>query len=57
MVYLTGSGAGRVCSRRLGNPLGQAVRGPCPASHRQDTIKSDYPEEFKAEFKSVPLSE
>src|SRR6478736_3559469 len=59
MVYLTGSGAGKGLFRvDLETRLGQAV----PGDHvlqvtGKDTIKSDYPEEFKAEFKSVPLSD
>lgn len=59
LVYLTGSGAGKGLFRvDLETRLGQAV----PGDHvlqvtGNDVIKSDYPEEFKAEFKSVPLSD
>lgn len=59
MVYLTGSGAGKGLFRvDLETRLGQSV----PDDHvlqltGKDVIKCDYPEEFKAEFKSVPLSD
>lgn len=59
MIYLVGSGAGKGLFRAdLETRLGQAT----PDDHilqltGQDIIKCDYPDEFKADFKNVPLSD
>lgn len=59
MIYLVGSGAGKGLFRAdLETRLGQAA----PGDHilqltGKDVIKCDYPDEFKAEFKNVPLSD
>lgn len=59
MIYLVGSGAGKGLFRAdLETRLGQAT----PNDHvlqltGKDVIKCDYPDEFKAEFKNVPLSD
>lgn len=59
MIYLAGSGAGKGLFRAdLETRLGQAT----PNDHvlqltGRDVIKCDYPDEFKAEFKNVPLSD
>jgi len=59
MIYLVGSGAGKGLFRAdLETRLGQAT----PNDHilqltGKDVIKCDYPNEFKAEFKNVPLSD
>ncbi len=58
-IYLVSSGAGKGLFRAdLDTQLGQAV----PNDHMlqvagQDVIKCDYPDEFKSEFKNVPLSD
>ncbi|QDU31291.1 tol-pal system protein YbgF [Anatilimnocola aggregata] len=59
MVYLTGSGAGKGLFRvDLETRLGQATKDDRVLQLTgNDTIKCDYPEEFKSEFKNVPLSD
>jgi TolA-binding protein len=59
MAYLVGSGAGKGLFRvDVETRLGQASAGDNVLQLTgNDTIKCDYPQEFKAEFKSVPLSD
>ena len=59
LVYLTSGGAGKGLFRvDLDTVLGPAKKGDRVLQLTgKDTIKSDYPESFKAEFKSVPLSD
>lgn len=59
MVYLVGSGAGKGLFRAdLETRLGQATAGDNVLQLTgNDQVKCDYPEEFKAEFKNVPLSD
>ncbi|HEX5103216.1 MAG TPA: tetratricopeptide repeat protein, partial [Pirellulaceae bacterium] len=59
MVYLVGSGAGKGLFRAdVETRLGQTTPGDNVLQLTgNDTIKCDYPDEFKAEFKSVPLSD
>ncbi|WP_254513493.1 tetratricopeptide repeat protein [Anatilimnocola floriformis] len=59
MVYLTGSGAGKGLFRvDVETRLGQATKDDRVLQLMgNDVIKCDYPEEFKAEFKNVPLSD
>jgi TolA-binding protein len=58
-IYLVGSGAGKGLFRAdLETRLGQAAKNDKVLQlSGKDTIKCDYPDEFKAEFKSVPLSD
>lgn len=59
MVYLTGSGAGKGLFRvDVETRLGQATKDDRVLQITgNDVIKCDYPEEFKNEFKNVPLSD
>jgi TolA-binding protein len=59
MIYLVGSGAGKGLFRaELETRLGQAAQGDHVLQLMgNDIIKCDYPDEFKAEFKNVPLSD
>lgn len=59
MVYLTGSGAGKGLFRvDVETRLGQATKDDRVLQLTgNDVIKCDYPEEFKNEFKNVPLSD
>lgn len=59
MVYLTGSGAGKGLFRvDVETRLGQATKDDRVLQLMgNDVIKCDYPEEFKSEFKNVPLSD
>ena len=59
MVYLVGSGAGKGLFRAdVETRLGQTTPGDNVLQLTgNDTVKCDYPDEFKAEFKSVPLSD
>jgi len=59
MIYLVGSGAGKGLFRAdLESRLGQATPNDQVLQLTgQDTIRCDYPDEFKAEFKNVPLSD
>ncbi|WP_425616614.1 tetratricopeptide repeat protein [Anatilimnocola sp. NA78] len=59
MVYLTGSGAGKGLFRvDVETRLGQATKDDRVLQLTgNDVIKCDYPEEFKSEFKNVPLSD
>lgn len=59
LVYLTSGGAGKGLFRvDLDTALGPAKKGDRVLQLTgKDTIKSDYPESFKKEFKSVPLSD
>lgn len=59
LVYLTSGGAGKGLFRvDLDTTLGPAKKGDRVLQLTgKDTIKSDYPESFKKEFKSVPLSD
>lgn len=58
-IYLVGSGAGKGLFRAdLDTRLGQASPNDKVLQLTgKDTIKCDYPNEFKAEFKNVPLSD
>ena len=58
-VYLTGAGAGKGLFRAdIDTRLGQASTGDGVLQLTgNDTIRCDYPEEFKAEFRNVPLSD
>lgn len=59
LIYLTSGGAGKGLFRAdVNTELGPVNQGDkiLQLSGR-DTIKSDYPDEFKSEFKSVPLSD
>ena len=58
-IYLVGSGAGKGLFRAdLETRLGQATAGDHVLQLTgKDVIKCDYPGEFKAEFKNVPLSD
>ena len=58
-VYLTSAGAGRGLFRvDLETRLGSAAPGDRVLQLTgHDVIKSDYPDEFKAEFRTVPLSD
>lgn len=58
-IYLVGSGAGKGLFRAdLETRLGQASKlDKVLQITGKDTIKCDYPDEFKAEFKNVPLSD
>jgi TolA-binding protein len=59
MVYLTGSGAGKGLFRvDVETRLGQASKDDRVLQLTgNDIIKCDYPDEFKSEFKNVPLSD
>ncbi|MDX1947008.1 MAG: tetratricopeptide repeat protein [Pirellulaceae bacterium] len=59
LIYLVGSGAGKGLFRAdVETRLGQAVADDHVLQLTgNDTIKCDYPEQFKAEFKTVPLSD
>lgn len=59
MIYLVGSGAGKGLFRAdVETRLGQTTPGDNVLQLTgNDTVKCDYPDEFKAEFKSVPLSD
>lgn len=59
LVYLVGSGAGKGLFRAdVETRLGQAAKNDRVLQLTgQDVIRCDYPEEFKAEFKRVPLSD
>lgn len=59
MVFLTSGGAGKGLFRAdVDTELGPVTKGDKVLQITgKDTIKSDYPEEFKSEFKSVPLSD
>lgn len=59
LVYLTSGGAGKGLFRAdLDTVLGPAKKGDKVLQLTgKDVIKSDYPEAFKKEFKSVPLSD
>jgi TolA-binding protein len=59
IVYLTGSGAGKGLFRvDVETRLGQATPNDRVLQLTgNDVIKCDYPEEFKNEFKNVPLSD
>lgn len=59
MIYLVGSGAGKGLFRAdLETRLGQATKDDHVLQLTgKDVIKCDYPDEFKAEFKNVPLSD
>ena len=59
MIYLVGSGAGKGLFRAdLETRLGQATQNDHVLQLTgKDVIKCDYPDEFKAEFKNVPLSD
>lgn len=58
-VYLTGAGAGKGLFRAdIDTRLGQAsVDDGVLQLTGNDTIRCDYPEQFKAEFRNVPLSD
>jgi TolA-binding protein len=58
-IYLVGSGAGKGLFRAdLDTRLGEAKPGDGVLQLTgKDTIKCDYPDEFKSEFKNVPLSD
>jgi TolA-binding protein len=58
-IYLVGSGAGKGLFRAdLETRLGQASQNDKVLQLTgKDSIKCDYPDEFKAEFKNVPLSD
>lgn len=58
-VYLTSAGAGKGLFRvDLDTQLGSAVPGDKVLQLTgRDVIRSDYPAEFKAEFRTVPLSD
>ena len=59
MIYLVGTGAGKGLFRfELSTALGEPEPGDKVLQLRgDDTIKCDYPDAFKAEFKNVPLSD
>ncbi len=59
MIYLTSGGAGKGLFRAdLETRLGEVVKDDHVLQITgKDIIKCDYPDEFKAEFKSVPLSD
>lgn len=59
LIFLVGSGAGKGLFRAdLETRLGQATRDDHVLQLTgKDTIRCDYPDEFKAEFKNVPLSD
>ena len=59
MIFLVGSGAGKGLFRAdLETRLGQATKDDHVLQLTgKDVIKCDYPDEFKAEFKNVPLSD
>ena len=59
MIYLVGSGAGKGLFRAdLETRLGQATQDDHVLQLTgKDIIKCDYPDEFKADFKNVPLSD
>lgn len=59
LVYLTSGGAGKGLFRTdVETRLGQVTKGDKVLQlSGNDVIRCDYPEEFKAEFKSVPLSD
>ena len=59
MIFLVGSGAGKGLFRAdLETRLGQATKDDHILQLTgKDIIKCDYPDEFKAEFKNVPLSD
>ncbi len=59
LVYLTSGGAGKGLFRAdVDTELGPITKGDRVLQLTgKDTIKSDYPDEFKSEFKSVPLSD
>lgn len=59
LVYLTSGGAGKGLFRAdVDTELGPVNKGDKVLQVTgNDTIKSDYPQEFKSEFKSVPLSD
>ena len=58
-IFLTSSGAGKGLFRAdLETALGGAAQGDKVLQLTgNDVIKSDYPDEFKADFKNVPLSD
>ena len=58
-IYLVGSGAGKGLFRAdLETRLGEVTKNDKVLQITgKDVIKCDYPEEFKAEFKNVPLSD
>lgn len=58
-LFLTSGGAGKGLFRAdLDTRLGQVAKGDGVLQlSGKDTIQCDYPEEFKQEFKSVPLSD
>ena len=59
LVYLTSGGAGKGLFRTdIDTELGPVNKGDKVLQLTgNDVIRSDYPDEFKAEFKSVPLSD
>jgi len=59
LVYLTSGGAGKGLFRAdVDTELGPVTKGDKVLQVTgNDVIKSDYPQEFKSEFKSVPLSD
>jgi TolA-binding protein len=59
LVYLTSGGAGKGLFRAdIDTELGPVNKGDKVLQLTgNDTIRSDYPDEFKSEFKSVPLSD
>ncbi|MBI1314765.1 tetratricopeptide repeat protein [bacterium] len=59
LVYLTSGGAGKGLFRAdVDTELGPVTKGDKVLQlSGNDVIKSDYPQEFKSEFKSVPLSD
>jgi len=59
LVYLTSGGAGKGLFRAdVDTALGPVTKGDKVLQVTgNDVIRSDYPEEFKSEFKSVPLSD
>ncbi|NQV25697.1 MAG: tetratricopeptide repeat protein [Rhodopirellula sp.] len=59
LVYLTSGGAGKGLFRTdIDTELGPANKGDKVLQLTgNDVIRSDYPDEFKSEFKSVPLSD
>lgn len=59
MIYLTSGGAGKGVFRAdVDTELGQVAKNDRVLQLTgKDTIRCDYPEQFKSEFKSVPLSD
>jgi TolA-binding protein len=59
MIYLTSGGAGKGVFRAdVDTELGQVAKNDNVLQLTgEDTIRCDYPEQFKSEFKSVPLSD